>query len=314
MTDSSDNPLVTVITPAYNQADYLPETIESILAQAYPNLEYIVLNDGSTDNTLEVMQRYADRIIIESHENMGEARTVNRGFELATGEYIIVVNADDPLLPGLIRAQVDYLKTHPDAVATYPDFRIIDEHSNVIEDRSLPDYDRDVAIRRAWCVPGPGAMIRRTAIKAIGGRDLRYRYNSDMDFWLRLSLRGSIHRVPLVLAIRREHSAARGNALRAEVGDEIITVIETLFAEAHLTQEVRRLYRESLSSAHFEAGARAATFTQRRRHFVRSFRLYPMNWIRHRRALWQYGALLLPAFAYNALRPVFGLFAQRATR
>ena len=84
-------PLVTVITPAYNRASYLVETIESVLGQDYPRLEYIVLDDGSTDNTREVLGKYEGRIIWETHPNMGETRTVNKGFGLARGEIVVVV-------------------------------------------------------------------------------------------------------------------------------------------------------------------------------------------------------------------------------
>ncbi len=298
-------PLVTVITPAYNQEAYLADTIESVLAQDYPNLEYIVLNDGSRDDTVAVMQRYADRVNLQSHDNMGEPRTVNRGFKLARGKYVVVVNADDPILPELIRTQVVFLEANPQVVATYPDFKIIDEHSHPIQDIKLIEYDRYEAIRRAWCLPGPGAMIRRDAIEAVNGRDISYRFNSDMDFWFRLSLQGEIRRVPGFLAIRREHSEARGIALRAEVGAEIITLVENFFRRDDLPESFAKLHKEALSSAYFEAGARATVYQDRRRYFLRSFRLYPLNWIKYLRSLWQYGALIFPEFVYNLIRPVF---------
>src|SRR6476620_5979365 len=79
-------PLVTFITPTYNAAHFLPETIDSILVQTYPNIEYIVLDDGSTDNTVEILKSYGDRIMWESHPNMGETRTINKGYSMAKGD------------------------------------------------------------------------------------------------------------------------------------------------------------------------------------------------------------------------------------
>src|SRR5213080_4739493 len=83
--NNTEFPLVSVITPSYNRADYLPETIESVLSQDYPNFEYIVLDDGSTDNTCEVLERYSHQLKWETHPNMGETLTVNKGLKMARG-------------------------------------------------------------------------------------------------------------------------------------------------------------------------------------------------------------------------------------
>ncbi len=92
-------PKISVITPAYNRADMLKETIESVLAQTYEDFEYIIVDDGSTDATKELVTRYLDDSRVEYfyHENIGEPKTVNRGYSLSKGEYTIVVNSDDPL-------------------------------------------------------------------------------------------------------------------------------------------------------------------------------------------------------------------------
>src|SRR5882762_9777707 len=108
-------PLVTIITPTYNRADLLMETIESVLSQDYPNIEYIVLDDGSTDGTEEKVKGQrskfkSDKVFrFYSQENKGETKTVNRGFSLASGEIICVVSSDDPLLPGAVSAAVSFL-------------------------------------------------------------------------------------------------------------------------------------------------------------------------------------------------------------
>jgi len=103
-------PLVTVVTPVYNREDYLEEVILSVLGQDYPNIEFIVLDDGSTDGTLQVIWKYRERLRWESHANMGQTRTVNKGFSMAKGEIVGVVNSDDPLLPGAIREIVAFMR------------------------------------------------------------------------------------------------------------------------------------------------------------------------------------------------------------
>src|SRR4051812_39582335 len=107
-------PLVTVITPTYNRADYLPETIASVLGQDYVNFEYIVLDDGSKDDTVSLLKRYDGRLTWYTHPNMGEARTVNKGWGMARGDFVVTVNSDDPVRPGLLRAGAEFLQARPD--------------------------------------------------------------------------------------------------------------------------------------------------------------------------------------------------------
>ena len=124
-------PRVTVITPAFNRASLLEETILSVLEQDYPNLEYIVLDDGSEDGTLEVIKKFQNRLRWDSHANMGETRTVNKGFSMAEGDIIGVVSSDDLLLPGAISKAVQRLLQKPDVVVVYPDWQIIDAEGGV---------------------------------------------------------------------------------------------------------------------------------------------------------------------------------------
>src|SRR5436190_713479 len=121
-TKNTKFPLVTVITPTYNRASFLEETILSVLNQDYPNIEYIVLDGRSTDNTAEIANKYKGKIVWNSHENKGEHWAVNKGFSMAHGEIIGVVNSDDPLLPGAIREFVKFMVENPNIVGVYPDW------------------------------------------------------------------------------------------------------------------------------------------------------------------------------------------------
>src|SRR5262249_5604315 len=122
-------PLVTIVTPAHNRAALLGEAIESVLAQDYPALEYIVVDDGSTDATPDVLKRYEGRLVAISQPNRGEIRTVNRGWALARGEIICTLNDDDVLLPGAVQAAVDAFRQRPDVLVVYPDYQLIDDES-----------------------------------------------------------------------------------------------------------------------------------------------------------------------------------------
>src|SRR3954452_11779618 len=137
--ETERQPLVTIIVPAYNRAGGLLEaTLDSILAQDYSNLDVLALDDGSTDETPQVLERYADahpgRMRWERHENMGQAKTLNRGFEMARGELIGYLNSDDLFLPGGIAKLAEQLVDEPDAALAYPAYRVIDEDGETIAD------------------------------------------------------------------------------------------------------------------------------------------------------------------------------------
>jgi glycosyltransferase involved in cell wall biosynthesis len=249
-------PLVSIITPAYNRANLLVETIESVLAQDYPNLEYIVLDDGSTDGTLDVLKRYEGRLHWESHPNMGETRTVNKGFELARGEIVGVVNSDDPLLPGAVSKLVAALVEHPEVMVAYPDWLIIDAHGNTIQKFAAYDYTGYCdMVRRHFCLPGPAAFFRRRVIDEVGGRDPRFRYVGDLEFWYRAGCIGDFLRVPEVLATFRVHPGSATVSQRGtRMAEEHVEVMDKLYAFSLLPAAASAIKDEAYSSAYFVAG------------------------------------------------------------
>ncbi len=198
-------PLVSIITPSYNRASYLEETINSVLSQNYPNIEYIVLDDGSTDDSLEVIKKFKKRIIWDSHKNMGEANTVNKGFKMAHGEIIGVVNSDDPLLPHAISEIVEFMQDNPETIVVYPDWKKIDQTGKDIEYVKTVEYNYEYMIKQHFCTPGPGAFFKRKVMNILKGRDPQFKYVSDFDFWLRAGLIGPFARLPKTLATFRVH-------------------------------------------------------------------------------------------------------------
>jgi glycosyltransferase involved in cell wall biosynthesis len=254
------SPLVTIIIPAYNRAKYLDECIESALTQDYAHLECIVLDDGSTDNTREVLCRYEGRIAWESHPNMGEQRTVNKGFGLAHGDYITVLSSDDKLLPGAIRAAVDLLQARPEVLVAYPIYCYIDSASQYLYDEKIPDHDyEDVMVGRHFCYVGGGAVFRRRAVELTGGRDPNFRYVGDFDFWLRLGLHGPFARIPRTLAAIRVHPDSASVSLKGNVmAEEHIRLMCKYYAQADLPPEIRKVRSKAFSYARFHAGRTCA--------------------------------------------------------
>ncbi len=271
-------PLVTVITPAYNRASYLDETIRSVLGQDYPNLEYIVLDDGSTDNTREVLGQYDGRISWETHPNMGETGTVNKGFGLARGEIVVVVNSDDPLLPGAVRTAVDFMQAHPRVLVAYPDWNFIGPKSEVMEHIRVREYDYRFMVGHHFCTPGPGAFIRRRAIEAAGGRDPSFRYVADFEFWLRVARHGTLARIPATLATFRVHPSSASVSDRGEqMAQEHIRLVEHVYAAPGLPPEILKVRRQAFAWANYAAAATSGRSRRRAaRYYCRALGYYPL--------------------------------------
>jgi glycosyltransferase involved in cell wall biosynthesis len=252
-------PIISIITPVYNGEKYIAETIDSVLnASINIPFEYLVLNDGSQDSTLAILESYGDKIQTISHENMGESATVNFGLENARGKFILVISADDPLLTGeLINKAVQILESEPLIVALYPDWRIIDKFGTTLKVNILPDYSDEIMIGRCRCLPGPGVIFRKDAAIKIGGRRARWKYVGDYDFWLRLSRVGRIQRLPGVLAQWRDNEdstsiAQRGHAMALDR----VHVMEDFISEHDIPL---KLSRKAIANAHCVA-ARLAFF------------------------------------------------------
>jgi len=251
--------IVTVITPIYNGAEFISETIISILNQKFTGLEYIVVNDGSTDKTLEVVQTFKSNPVVPltiiNQHNQGEANSVNNALKVARGKYFCVVNADDPLLPNFFAEMIKTLDNSPNTVVAYPDWLMIDENGKVIREvRTLP-YSQMTLIGDCCCIPGPGAVIRKSALEQNYFRNPKYRFTSDYEAWMQLSLKGEFVRVPIFLAQWRQHPSQATNVGAGQLYSvEIQKVISDFFSKDSLPINVQRWKRRSTSLAHYYAG------------------------------------------------------------
>ncbi|MBR0641464.1 glycosyltransferase [Plastoroseomonas hellenica] len=249
-------PRVTVVTPTYNRATLIPETIASVLGQTLRDFEYLVIDDGSTDDTAAVARNFGDpRLSYYWHENRGEAATTNRGWAMARGEYFAVLSSDDPVQPRWLERLVAFMDEHSEILVAYPDWQIIDVHSRVLHQWFTPDYDRDRMIASFFPFPGVGAVIRKSALRDLRAlRNPDYRYAPDLDCWLRLSLRGPFARVAENLAAWRSHDGSITiNDRRLARATEMIRIAEDFLALPDLPQDVKRLAPITLSQAYAAA-------------------------------------------------------------
>lgn len=161
----SNNIKITVITPTFNRANLISKTIESILSQTYKNFEYYILDDGSTDNTKEVVEPYLKdkRVKYLYHENSGEPATVNWGWNLAKGEYFTQINSDDLVHKDLFKEMVEAMDKNKDKIVAYTDYNFIDENDNIILKQKNIDWDFIDALSKFSCYP-VGIILERINI------------------------------------------------------------------------------------------------------------------------------------------------------
>ncbi|HEX7034917.1 MAG TPA: glycosyltransferase [Pseudomonadales bacterium] len=253
---STPTPLVTVAIPAYNHGRYLAEAIDSVLGQDYPAVEIIVIDDGSTDETPEVLARYAGRVEAVSQANAGQSETINRAWRRARGEVVAYLSADDRLKPHAVSTAVAALRADATLVMVYGDFDLIDPESRHVRRVRAPEFEYRALVSDLVCPPGPGAFVRRSAVERAGGWDPSLKQSPDFEFWLRVGLLGRCARIPDALADLRVHpgsiSFAPSDEYRCE---EPIRIMRRYFAETSaLPAGIRALERESLASAHLLAG------------------------------------------------------------
>ena len=162
--DASDSPLVSIVTPSFNMAKYLPETIESVLSQDYPRIEYIVVDGGSTDGSLEILEGFKDRLSYVSGPDGGPSDAANRGFHQSHGEILAWLNADDSYLPGAVGKAVSYLLAHADTDVVYGEGWWIDESGAMLGRYPTLPFDPKV-LERDCFICQPAAFVRASAYR-----------------------------------------------------------------------------------------------------------------------------------------------------
>jgi glycosyltransferase involved in cell wall biosynthesis len=237
---------ISVITPVYNGEDFIGETVNSILNLApKTGFEYIVVNDGSTDGTLRILEEYATHINLITQHNAGESSAVNTGITAARGRFVVVISADDPIFtPKLFEGVKEFFDANPEISAWYPDWKMIDQHGSLIRNVYPKEYSVENLVGRAICLAGPGTFFRKDMALKIGGRREKWRYVADYDFWLRLSDLGPLRKRNELVGQWRQHEASTttskaGLAMFAER----INVIDEFLKDRYIDGVLKRMAR-----------------------------------------------------------------------
>ena len=209
----SQNPRVTIVTPSYNQGQFIEETIQSVLAETYPNIEYFVIDACSTDETHEILEKYVsaiDRIIIEP--DRGQSDAINKGFRLATGTLVGWLNSDDVLLPGAVEAAVACFRQHPAGSIFYGDVEVTNEQGNYLY--SLKPSKRltfKMIVNGRGMIVQPGSFYATELVRQVGGVRPQFYIVMDRDLWSRLLQVGDGWHVGTQVARFRRHDQAKSS-------------------------------------------------------------------------------------------------------
>jgi glycosyltransferase involved in cell wall biosynthesis len=283
---ASRTPLVTIVTPSFNQGEFIADAIESILGQDYPAVEYIVMDGGSTDGTIDVLRQYGDRIRWTSGPDGGQTDAIHSGFLAGSGEYLAWLNADDRYVPGAISAAIESLQAKPSAALLYGLGEFVDREGGGAEPcAQVGPWSFERLIGTLNLVFQPATVFRRDAYLAIGGLDRSLNYVMDYDLWIRLGSRYPVIFLPRLLAQARVYGETKtstgglprmeemermvrrngGRGLPSAYRREMWQELKRAFGGAIRRHEPRRAARVGLRAAPYAVPAAARKLRYRSR-------------------------------------------------
>lgn len=217
-------PTVTIVTPSFNQGRFIGETIESVLSQDYSPLEYLIMDGGSTDSTLEVLKSYGGRLTWVSEKDRGQAHAINKGWTRARGDILAWLNSDDIYLPGAVSKAVAFLQDHPECGAVYGEGYHIGEEGQIIERYPTEAFNRQRLIETCY-ICQPTVFIRKGVIEKIGSLDESLHYCMDYDLWFRFAKEFDFGYIPDFLACTRFYPETKTLGKKVQVHREILEMV-----------------------------------------------------------------------------------------
>ncbi len=291
-------PLISIITPSFNQAPFLEYTLRSVLEQDYPNLEYLVVDGASTDGSLEIIQRYNSRLNWwVSEPDSGQAEAINKGLQRARGEFVAWLNSDDMYARGALRKAVAALQTHADVGMVFSNVFSIDAHNRIFNTMRYGHYT--LADLMAFNIIGqPGVFMRRSVLEKAGGLEPAYHFMLDHQLWLRMAALAPIQYIDDYFAAARFHPAAKNVASASRFAQEGLVILEWMRAQPGLAS-VFAANRRRITSGAYRLSARYLLddgFKARAAgHYLKSLWYHPATaWREKERMFFALAGLALP--------------------
>lgn len=239
-------PLVSIITPSYNQGHYLEETIRSVLAQDYPRIEYIIVDGASKDDSVDVIRRYAGRLSWwVSEKDKGHADALNKGFAHANGEILAWLNSDDTYTyPEVVSEAVACLQVNPEVGMVYADAHLTDDSGRVIGEFPAKQTSYAAMLRGSVHIPQATTFFRKSLFEQVGPLSLSLFFSFDYDFWVKLARVSEVKYLPRLWANFRLHEAGKSVVNDDRCYPDMIRVVEretgNKFTSLHLRYWVRK--------------------------------------------------------------------------
>ncbi len=273
---SHNLPLVSIVTPSFNSGDFLEQAIQSVVGQGYPHLEHIVVDGGSTDNTLQILQRYDEPVRWRSEPDEGQANAINKGFGRARGAIIGWLNADDTYRPQAIEAAAGYLQAHPEIDLVYGHYHFIDAGGVVIHPHQAPPFNLERMLYGDAIIPQTSMFFRRHVIRQTGGVRPDLHYVMDWEFAFRIARHYRVARVDQAWANFRIVEGTKSVRQSEKFWPEIIVVLQEVVREG----DPRLLLQanDALFMSHLRAGlefARSGQLATAQEYIAEAFNLCP---------------------------------------
>jgi len=272
-------PRVSLVTPSYNQGKFIEETIRSVLLQGYPNLEYMIIDGGSTDESLDIIRQYEPWLAYwVSEPDRGQSHAINKGFRRASGDIIAYLNSDDMYLPGALCEGVQFLAEHKDVDIVYGDCRVVDKESQTIFLGRGRDFDLIVELCRNF-VYQPTVFMRRKLLELVGYLDEDLHYAMDLDYWLRAAMEVRFSYLPVELAAFRITEISKTGKDLIHFDTERLWALERFF-RTHADHKVMQWRKRVFAWNHYRIGSRLYEENERdlaRREFIKAIKLEPFS-------------------------------------
>ncbi|MGA7627340.1 MAG: glycosyltransferase family 2 protein [Methanoregula sp.] len=277
-------PLVSIITPSFNKGSYIEETILSIRNQTYKNIEHIIIDGGSTDETLAILKRYDGQIFWISEPDQGQSDAINKGWKMAHGDIIAYLNADDTYTKDAVRIAVEYFNKHPDVGMVYGDGILTDEKGTFLRALHAGEFSlRDLIYCRNNILQ-PAVFLRRSLYEKIGGIDENLHLAMDLDYWIRAGLLFKIKYIPHTLATAKIYHDAKSVALMHRYVNDYESILKKVFADPHLPKDLAAEKYEVYNYVYVKGGLDYIHLGKRRegmRYLGKAFRMNPVDCVKN---------------------------------